>query len=68
MHVEEKNQEALVFHGRICQFQMEYNDEHEKIIEHDDDGGWVDTHHFDKSSELEEKILDLTIDTAVRLD
>lgn len=45
---------------------MEYNEEHEKIIEPDDEGGWVDTHHYDKQTELEEKVLELTIDSPVR--
>ncbi len=44
---------------------MEYNEENEKIIEHDNEGGWVDTHHFDKTNEIEDKILELTIDSPV---
>lgn len=44
---------------------MEYNDYQEKIIEPDNEGGWVDTHHFDVGDELEEKVLDMTIDSTV---
>ena len=44
---------------------MEYNDEQEKIIEPDSEGGWVDTHHYDLSGDLEEKVLELTLDSAV---
>lgn len=44
---------------------MEYNDEQEKIIEHDNEGGWVDTHHFHKPNELDDKILELTLDSTV---
>lgn len=44
---------------------MEYNDEQEKIIEPDSEGGWVDTHHYEKQAGLEEKVLELTIDSPV---
>lgn len=47
-------------------FQMEYNDEQEEIIEPDADGGWVDTHHHEKGADLEEKVLELTIDSPVK--
>lgn len=44
---------------------MEYNDDHEKIIEPDNDGGWVDTHHFDVANEVQEKIQDMSIGSMV---
>ena len=44
---------------------MEYNDDQEKIIEPDGEGGWVDTHHFDITGEIQEKVLDMTMDTLV---
>lgn len=48
---------------RRCK-QMEYNDDHEKIIEEDDpddpDGGWVDTHHY---AGLDEKVSEMTLDS-----
>lgn len=47
-------------------FQMEYNDGQEEIIEPDKDGGWVDTHHYEKQADLEEKVLELTIDSPVK--
>lgn len=49
--------------SRRCK-QMEYNDEQEKVIEPDSEGGWVDTHHYDLSGDLEEKVLELTLDSA----
>lgn len=48
----------------ICA-QMEYNDEQEKIIETDEDGGWVDTHHHDLSDDLEDKVMEMTLDSTV---
>lgn len=44
---------------------MEYNNEQEKIIEPDNEGGWVDTHHYDLSGDLEEKVSDMTLDSEV---
>ncbi|KAE8748656.1 Autophagy-related protein 3 [Frankliniella occidentalis] len=45
--------------SRRCK-QMEYCDDHEKIIEADDpDGGWVDTHHY---AGLDEKVSEMTLD------
>lgn len=44
---------------------MEYNDDNEKIIEPDSEGGWVDTHHYDVTSEIQERVLDMTIDSMV---
>ncbi|XP_034231542.1 ubiquitin-like-conjugating enzyme ATG3 isoform X1 [Thrips palmi] len=45
--------------SRRCK-QMEYCDDHEKIIEGDDsDGGWVDTHHY---AGLDEKVSEMTLD------
>lgn len=44
---------------------MEYNDDQERIIEPDSEGGWVDTHHFDLSGELEERVLEMTMDSTV---
>ncbi len=40
---------------------MEYDADQEKILdEGDDEGGWVDTHHFE--SALEQKICDMSIE------
>ncbi|KAJ1520071.1 hypothetical protein ONE63_004297 [Megalurothrips usitatus] len=48
--------------SRRCK-QMEYCDDHEKIIEADDpDGGWVDTHHY---AGLDEKVSEMTLDGKV---
>lgn len=42
---------------------MEYDAEQEKILdEGDDEGGWVDTHHFE--SALEQKICDMSIEAS----
>lgn len=43
---------------------MEYSEDLERIIESDDaDNGWVDTHHYDtSSSNLEDKISEMTLD------
>jgi len=42
--------------------QMEYDTEQEKIIdEADDDGGWVDTHHYD-TPYLEQKVVEMSLD------
>ncbi|XP_044726809.1 ubiquitin-like-conjugating enzyme ATG3 [Chrysoperla carnea] len=52
--------------SRRCK-QMEYCDDHEQIIETDDnDGGWVDTHHFDNSADtgVEDKVSEMTLDNA----
>ncbi|CAK1544290.1 unnamed protein product [Leptosia nina] len=52
---------------RRCK-QIEYCEDHEKIIEdeHDEDGGWVDTHHYDSagSPTLEEKVCEMTLEAA----
>lgn len=40
-----------------------HTDDQEKIVEEDDDGGWVDTHHFDPThNELSEQIGELNLD------
>lgn len=48
---------------RRCK-QMEYVGE-ETVVEHETgDGGWVETHHFDESStELEDKVCEMTLDS-----
>lgn len=39
--------------------EIEYTEEHEKVIEPDDpEGGWVDTHHF---ANLNEKVQEMSI-------
>ena len=52
---------------KYVNFQMEYCDDQEKIIEADDpDGGWVDTHHFDTgASGLDDKVSEMTLETKV---
>lgn len=41
---------------------MEYDTDQEKILdEGDEEGGWVDTHHFEPT--LEQKICDMSIDS-----
>ncbi|XP_023221827.1 ubiquitin-like-conjugating enzyme ATG3 isoform X2 [Centruroides sculpturatus] len=45
---------------------MEYSEEQEKVIEADDeDGGWVDTHHYAESGlpAVTEQIQEMTLDT-----
>ncbi|MCL4124282.1 UNVERIFIED_CONTAM: hypothetical protein GTU68_029048 [Idotea baltica] len=44
--------------------QMEYKEEQELIVdaEGDEDGGWVDTHHFAEPVSIEEKVKDMTLD------
>lgn len=44
-----------------CQ-QMEYKGEEMILDNTDPEGGWVDTHHFEKVNETEEKIAELTLD------
>ncbi|CAG4943465.1 ubiquitin-like-conjugating enzyme ATG3 [Colias croceus] len=52
---------------RRCK-QIEYCEDHEKIIEDENDGegGWVDTHHYDSagSPTVEEKVCEMTLDAA----
>ncbi|XP_026314474.1 ubiquitin-like-conjugating enzyme ATG3 [Hyposmocoma kahamanoa] len=52
---------------RRCK-QIEYCEDKEKVIEdeQDEDGGWVDTHHYDNtgSPSLEEKVCDMTLEAA----
>ncbi|XP_047514359.1 ubiquitin-like-conjugating enzyme ATG3 [Pieris napi] len=52
---------------RRCK-QIEYCEDHEKIIEdeQDEDGGWVDTHHYDSagSPTIEEKVCEMTLEAA----
>lgn len=48
--------------------QMEYSEEQEKVIEADDeDGGWVDTHHYAESglTAVAEQIQEMTMDPKV---
>lgn len=54
----------LVFHNSIvpcykrCK-EIEYTEEHEKVIDGDDaEGGWVDTHHF---APLSEQVQEMTL-------
>ncbi|KAH7967084.1 hypothetical protein HPB49_022504 [Dermacentor silvarum] len=48
---------------------MEYSMEHEKVLEEegDEDGGWVDTHHYadGTSSGLAEQVQDMTLEPSV---
>ncbi|XP_013135942.1 PREDICTED: ubiquitin-like-conjugating enzyme ATG3 [Papilio polytes] len=52
---------------RRCK-QIEYCEDKEKVIEdeNDEDGGWVDTHHYDStgSPTLEEKVCEMTLEAA----
>ncbi|XP_050362080.1 ubiquitin-like-conjugating enzyme ATG3 [Nymphalis io] len=52
---------------RRCK-QIEYCEDNEKVIEdeHDEDGGWVDTHHYDSSGSraIEEKVCEMTLEAA----
>lgn len=52
---------------RRCK-QIEYCEDKEKIIEdeHDAEGGWVDTHHYDNtgSPTIEEKVCEMTLEAA----
>ncbi|XP_073942276.1 autophagy-related protein 3 [Choristoneura fumiferana] len=52
---------------RRCK-QIEYCEDKEKVIEdeHDEDGGWVDTHHYDNagSPTVEEKVCEMTLEAA----
>ncbi|KAJ8921046.1 hypothetical protein NQ315_015842 [Exocentrus adspersus] len=50
--------------SRRCE-QMEYSQEMEKIIESEDaDNGWVDTHHYDKDTCVEDKVSEMTLENA----
>lgn len=46
---------------------MEYKSEQELIVdaEGDEDGGWVDTHHFADVGPLEDKVMDMTLNEKV---
>ncbi|CAL8075212.1 unnamed protein product [Orchesella dallaii] len=47
--------------------QMEYDADQEKILdEGDEEGGWVDTHHFDTA--IEQKICDMSLDSMTKDD
>ncbi|CAB0007799.1 unnamed protein product [Nesidiocoris tenuis] len=50
--------------SRRCK-QIEYCDEQERVIDPDDDGGWVDTHSTlsDSTAVLEDKISEMTFDS-----
>ncbi|XP_045762869.1 ubiquitin-like-conjugating enzyme ATG3 [Maniola jurtina] len=52
---------------RRCK-QIEYCEDNEKVIEdeHDADGGWVDTHHYESSGlpAVEEKVCEMTLEAA----
>ncbi|KAG1672259.1 Ubiquitin-like-conjugating enzyme ATG3 [Nymphon striatum] len=48
--------------------QIEYSDEQEKIIDEDEEGGWVDTHHYPESgaiSSIQEQVSDMSLDIKV---
>lgn len=47
---------------------MEYKTEQELIVDEDDDGGWVDTHHFSESFNLEQKVADMALESKVSPD
>lgn len=50
---------------RRCK-QIEYCLDKEKVIEEDEEGGWVDTHHYDNtgSPSIEEKVCEMTLEAA----
>ncbi|XP_041971068.1 ubiquitin-like-conjugating enzyme ATG3 [Aricia agestis] len=52
---------------RRCK-QIEYCEDNEKVIEdeNDDEGGWVDTHHYDSAGlpTIEEKVCEMTLEAA----
>ena len=43
-------------------FQMEYASEQEKVL--DDEGGWVDTHHYADKDSLGDKISEMNLEDA----
>ncbi|XP_012262843.1 ubiquitin-like-conjugating enzyme ATG3 [Athalia rosae] len=49
--------------SRRCK-QIEYCEDHERVIEIDDsEGGWVDTHHYDSSiGGIDEKVTEMTLE------
>ena len=44
---------------------MEYNDEHEAIVEGTDEEGWVDTYHNVDFNKLQEDVKEMTINKEV---
>nr|XP_018898322.1 PREDICTED: ubiquitin-like-conjugating enzyme ATG3 [Bemisia tabaci] len=48
--------------SRRCK-EIEYCEEQEKVIENDDfDSGWVDTHHYDNASGLEDRVSEMVLE------
>ena len=48
--------------------QMEYNDEHEAIVEDNTDGeGWVDTHHNVDFNKLQDDVKEMKINKEVKI-
>lgn len=45
--------------------QMEYNDEHEAVVEDNDGEGWVDTYHNVDFNKLQDEVKEMTINKAV---
>jgi ubiquitin-like-conjugating enzyme ATG3 len=63
-----KDKQFLITRNVPCQRrckQMEYVGEEIMVEESDNDGGWVETHHFDElnSSGLEDKVCEMTLDS-----
>lgn len=44
---------------------MEYNNEHEVIVEGNDDEGWVDTHHNVDFNKLQDEVKEMTVSKEV---